>query len=320
MTLQDSPLFSVVVCTRNRSDLLARALDGLRVQELKTSEYEILVVDNASTDDTRSVVEARAGETPDMRYLMETEVGLSAARNRGWRAARGRYVAYTDDDCKIPPDWLPAARKIVEARQPDVFGGPYYAFYDHPKPPWFRDEYGSRALSSEARRLRPDELLVGGNLFIRRDVLEAVGGFAVSLGMRGRRIAYGEDPAVQHEIRRRFPHAVFYYDPDLLVYHLVRVEKLSLRWLTQSFFAKGRDVQASVPDPVPDRGRLDLAFDAMRTGLAFTRDFATGLVSRDRHRYPFFANYYYEHLSQYLRRLGRLYWLFTETGRKDEAP
>src|SRR5262245_32415256 len=83
-----SPLFSIVICTFNRSTLLADALLDLSRQSLDASLYEVLVVDNNSTDPTRDVVERASRERPNVRYLRETRQGLSHARNLGWREAR----------------------------------------------------------------------------------------------------------------------------------------------------------------------------------------------------------------------------------------
>ena len=86
------PLISVIVCTHNRANLLRRTLTSLVCQEFPIAGYEILVVDNASSDDTPDVVQAFR-DRANVRYLREDCLGLCVARNTGWRAAAGRYVA-----------------------------------------------------------------------------------------------------------------------------------------------------------------------------------------------------------------------------------
>ena len=96
---------SVVVCTRDRSDILAACLDRLRL--LTHAPLEVIVVDNAPSDDsTRLLVEADAAVDPRFRYVVEPQPGLSAARNRGLAAARGQVVAYTDDDVAVDENWV----------------------------------------------------------------------------------------------------------------------------------------------------------------------------------------------------------------------
>ncbi|MDH3661367.1 MAG: glycosyltransferase, partial [Alphaproteobacteria bacterium] len=137
----DEPLVSVVVCTYNRADLLRVCLDSLTCQN--AGGFEIIVVDNNSTDQTRTVAASFAQRVPPVRYVFEPEQGLSAARNRGWREARGRYVAYVDDECRMPVDWIGNMTETIQAHQPEMLGGPYDACFDGPPPDWYRRPYFS---------------------------------------------------------------------------------------------------------------------------------------------------------------------------------
>lgn len=301
-------MISVIVCTHNRADLLPYALQTLGEQSLDSNEYEVIVVDNNSTDDTRIVVEKFAHEVPNLRYCLETKTGLSHARNRGWNEARGEYVAYTDDDCKLPRPWLSVAKEIIEQKAPAVLGGPYFAFYDSPKPHWFKDSYGSYELHPESCALSQKEFLVGGNIFFRRKLLETLGGFDANLGMSGDKIAYGEETALQIHIRDAMPGQVIYYDPRLYVYHLVRPEKMQLNWLIRAFFAKSRYVYlVSRNNKIVSALPWHSLIKATKIIIAFAADLLFGVWKRDHKRYPYYQNYLYEHTSQYLRSLGRLY-------------
>ena len=134
---------SVVICTYNRSDILKNVLETVVNQTVDQSFYEVIIVDNCSTDQTESQVRNFSRLNTNIRYVLEKRVGLSHARNRGWKEARGRYVAYTDDDCELPEEWLTIALQIIENVEPDIFGGPYYPYYLSPKADWFKDEYGN---------------------------------------------------------------------------------------------------------------------------------------------------------------------------------
>lgn len=185
-------LFSVVVCTYNRADLLVDALETLGQQDFDPSLYEIIVVDNNSQDHTRQVTAEFSQRHPPIRYCFEPNQGISHARNRGWQEARGKYVAYIDDECRVPPQWLAIAQEVIQQVAPGVFGGPYFACYPSAKPAWFKDEYGSHSKGKTARLLNSDEYLSEANLFCDRLLLKAVGGFDPNFGHRGKALATGK--------------------------------------------------------------------------------------------------------------------------------
>src|SRR5262245_17549789 len=98
---------SIVICTRNRASRLSGTLGALRA--LRTDHrYEVIWVDNASTDDTAAVLKRELGDDPTARYVFGERMGLGAARNVGWKASRGKIVAFTDDDCRPSPDYVDA--------------------------------------------------------------------------------------------------------------------------------------------------------------------------------------------------------------------
>jgi len=304
----DGPRISVVVCTYNRSRLLAQVMQGLCEQSLDRRQYEIIVVDNGSTDDTAGVVE-RFVLAGHVRYRVETRPGLSHARNRGWREARGEYVAYVDDDCRVPSGWLAVGADVIEAVAPAMFGGPYYAFYETPKPAWFKDSYATHDNGGRARLLGRHEYLSGGNMFVRRDLLERLGGFDPALGMSGEAIGYGEETHLQLRIRAAMPDAAIYYEPRLFVYHLVRPQKMSLRWMVRQHLSQGRAAY-HVFDRARQVGRgreFVLWRRALRATLSFAGDITYGVLMRDRDRYPYAQNYLYERAFPHLGALARLY-------------
>src|SRR4051794_14295632 len=108
---------SVVVPTYRRPELLDRCLAALASQDFDTSEYEIVVADDAASEATRRQVEVWVGQSPaPMRYIPVTATqGPAGARNAGWRSARGEIIAFTDDDCLPDPGWLAAGVTAVSA-------------------------------------------------------------------------------------------------------------------------------------------------------------------------------------------------------------
>jgi glycosyltransferase involved in cell wall biosynthesis len=298
-------LISVVICTYNRANLLANALSSTCKQTVRSSLYEVIVVDNNSNDQTGTVADDFCARYRNVRYVYERMQGLSHARNRGWREAVGTYVAYMDDDCVVPPNWLEVAKHIIESVSPGVFGGPYFVFYDAPPPRWFKDAYGSFQVGLDARFLGKQEYLRGGNIFFRRSLIESLGGFNPFLGMAGRKMAYGEETALLQRIRAKAKDETVYYDPALFVHHLVHARKMKLKWIIAHHFVSGRYAYLTLGEKRRFPGVSVYAAAAIAFSIvAFLFEIMRGLVSRDSRQYPYFENYFYERACRYIQSLG----------------
>jgi glycosyltransferase involved in cell wall biosynthesis len=300
-------LISVCIYTFNRSRLLAAALETVCNQTLPNDRFEVIVVDNSSTDNTREVVDRYEKRMPNLRYCFEERLGISYARNRGWREACGEYIGYLDDDGLSPPDWLTIACEIIQLHAPDLFGGPFFPSYDEPKPGWFKDIYGTFSLGDEARVLSsPDDFLSGGNLFIRRRLLETLGGFDPGLGMRGNQIGYGEETAFIRRVRRETQAPQIYYDPRIYIHHRVRPEKMRFSWQLRNRFAQGRDSYLTFSDSVHQMTiRHIVGFLALPAVIAI--EATLGVLLRNRTNFPHPQNYYYERVFQRIATFGKLY-------------
>jgi len=301
-----SVLISVVICTRNRAPLLARALESVCNQTLSPEVFEIVVVDNGSTDDTPTIAARFAARHPNVRGTAEPLAGLSHARNRGWREAAGEYVGFLDDDGEAPPEWLSVAREIIGRLRPAAFGGPYFASYDSPKPRWWKDTYRAFRPGEEARPLGERDHLSGGNLFLRRDLLAEAGGFDPGLGMAGNRISMGEEIRLLQEIRLRRPDALLYYDPRLYIHHLVHRSKMKWGWLLRYWFAGGRDSWRLSRAAAPAERTGDLLGETWRTLAELAKSALRSVLKRDPERYPYWQNYLFEVTSQHVVALGAL--------------
>jgi glycosyltransferase involved in cell wall biosynthesis len=301
-----SLLISVCIYTFNRAKLLAEALESICNQTLPSELYELVVVDNRSTDDTRQVVKDYENRRPNLRYVYEERPGISFARNRGWKEAIGEYIGYLDDDGVSPPDWLSIASEVIRLRSPDLFGGPFYPSYLGPKPAWFKDEYGTFSQGDQARELiSPDEYLSGGNLFVRRKLLEQIGGFDPGLGMQGKQIGYGEETAFIRRVRQANPEAQIYYEPRLYIYHRVRPEKMRFAWQLRHRFAQGRDGYLAFSDGV-HRMTLRHILGILALPVVIALEATFGVILRDRKIYPYPQNYYYERVLQRIATFGKL--------------
>lgn len=305
-------MISVTVCTYNRCDLLEQIMQTLINQTLQKELYEIIIVDNNSKDNTSNIADQLIKNNPEIniRYIIETKQGLSHARNRGWKEAKGEYVAYIDDDCKASEQWLEVAKRIIDQHSPAIFGGPYYAYYNSAKPKWFKDSYGSHKLGDEAHLMDQNEFISGGNIFFRRSLLQKIGGFDPKLGMTGNKIGYGEETALQIYVRESMPNELIYYDPKLYVYHLVRPEKMSLKWRLHQSFSDGRYsflVFQTANEKSKYKSLIKLLYSVLPILCAIVR-----ILFRDRKQYPYFENYIYERISPYIANFGKSYEQFIQ--------
>lgn len=289
---------SVIICTYNRAELLKNVLQDVCQQTLADSEFEVIVVDNHSTDQTRAVAESFCQRYPNVRYCFEAQQGLSHARNRGWREARGEYLAYLDDDCQVPTQWLALAKGIIELQAPIVFGGPYYAFYNSPKPHWWKekyDAYHSMTYADSAGYLESDQDIHGGNLFIQQAILEKVGGFNPQLGMSGKHLSYGEETELQMRIFKALPEFRAYSDPRLYVYHLVAAKKMTIGWVTRAHIAHGRAAYHVYPRTLMRFGSvINCLWRFVELPKNIIIVFFSLVFKRDRSQHLYWQNYLYE--------------------------
>lgn len=235
---------SVVICTYNREKLLQRALESLLQQTFDRSRYEIIIVDNYSTDDAYKLVESFRFKYPkaNIVYLFEKEQGLGRARNKGYKRAKGEYVAFLDDDAMVDKNWLNVVldcfRKITPS--PSVVGGPIYPFYGAPKPVWFRDKYETRFWGKEGRFLKKGETFSGSNMIFKKEIFSAYGEFNQDVGMKEKIISVGEETYLFEKIWQSPKNIFCYYSPKLIVYHAVPNYKMTVSYQLKRSFAAGQ--------------------------------------------------------------------------------
>ena len=265
MTETPPPLISVVICTYNRADLLPGALGSLLQQSLDQSLFEIIVVDNNSTDSTPDVV-AQYLSYPHIRYIHEVSQGLAHARNRGYKEASGRYVAYLDDDARADPEWLKSILNVFNNTVPEPFavGGPIYPFYLSQKPEWFKDEYEIRSWGDKPRFLVPKESFSGSNMIFTRPILEQFGGFNTHVGVNGTTLSVGEETSLFLKLWENSEERnIFYYSPEVKISHYSPLEKMDVRYALKRSFAGGQSaVQMLETDPISRRERVKLICSA----------------------------------------------------------
>lgn len=241
MKMQKKTLLSVVICTYNRDDIIQGAIESLINQKIDPDSVEIIVVDNNSSDNTANVVQ----KYKNIKYVFESEQGLANARNRGYKEAKGEYVAYIDDDARADSEWLQEIFKILEKKNPVplAIGGPVHPFYISKKPEWFKDEYEIRSWGDDPRFLKKGEDFSGSNMIFAKKILEESGGFDHNLGVKGNKLSLGEETSFFQKVWEKYGNeGVLYYSPNLIVYHLVPPEKMKLNYFLKRRFKVGQGI------------------------------------------------------------------------------
>lgn len=239
--------FSVIICTHNRSSLLQQCLESLIYQTLPSDAFEIIVVDNASVDDTPRVVSEFENLNGRVHYIREERVGLSHARNTGVAGSQGEILVFIDDDAVAAPGWLEGFAEVYDLFGADCVGGRVVPRYEKPKPAWLDGwrlltVVGYSDFGDQIRILDgPNAMLPGGNMSFKRKVYESIGEFDTNLGRKGRVLARGEDD--DYFARVRQAGFSLWYSPEALIWHWTPAEKLSHRYFIRSFF-QGAQSQA----------------------------------------------------------------------------
>ncbi|MEO6092400.1 MAG: glycosyltransferase [Novosphingobium sp.] len=238
-----APPISIVLCTHNRVGYLRSALESIFDQGETRHAYELILIDNCSSDGTAELGKAMA-RVGLLRYLPEPELGLCHARNTGWRNARGRYVAYFDDDALAEPGWIDAiADAFASTPTAGVVGGRVDPIWEAERPGWLSDSVALSLTivdwSSEPKSI-PDvrvEWLVGANMAVPRQILEEIGGFDPRLDRIGTHMLSGGDVFLQKAIVERGYGCLYY--PAMAIRHLAARTRLNKPWFHARYYWQG---------------------------------------------------------------------------------
>jgi glucosyl-dolichyl phosphate glucuronosyltransferase len=236
---------TVLICTFNRAHDLERTLKTLSRIKARFP-WDVIVVDNNSTDHTREVVHSCATEfLVPTQYLFEARQGKSNALNTGMNRARANIIVFTDDDVEMPEGWLEAAvRPLLDRSDIDYTGGPVRPAWGAPRPSWLDEngnlggtiavkDHGTVPFIFEEQRKTP----LGVNMAVRRSLIERIGGFRPDLGRNGRSLL-GQEQA-EFFYRSRRVGACGLYVPDMWLTHAVPATRLTRDYFRRWWFWKG---------------------------------------------------------------------------------
>jgi glycosyltransferase involved in cell wall biosynthesis len=236
---------TVLICTFNRAADLARTLDSLaRIKSRFV--WDVLIVDNNSSDNTSDVVQSRARTFPvPVHYLFEPRQGKSNALNTGMQRARARLIVFTDDDVEVPEGWLDAGvGPLLERADIEYTGGPVRPAWGAPRPSWLDEtgnlggtiavkDHGAVPFIFEDERKTP----LGVNMAVRRTLIERIGGFRPDLGRNGRSLLGQEQAEFFYRSRRAGARGL--YVPQMWLAHAVPAARLTRDYFRRWWFWKG---------------------------------------------------------------------------------
>lgn len=256
--------FSVIFCTYNREKYIYNAMKSIAEQDFPYTDYEIVLINNNSTDSTESICNRFREDYPQVgfRYFIETNQGLSYARNRGVKESRGDILVFVDDDATVFESYLPSINIFFDA-YPEVnaCGGPIVPVYEVEKPKWL-SHYTEQLLGGalyEGDKVKPfrnGKYPGGGNSAFRKAVFEKYGLFNVELGRKGTGLIGAEEKDLYDRLIRGSEQ--FYYLPQMGIYHYIPEKKLTkahFRELTYSI-GKSERIRTKGVSPKAYRNRV----------------------------------------------------------------
>ncbi len=239
---------TVVICTWNRAESLAKTLESIencRVPE--GTDWEILIVDNNSTDTTSAVCQSFLQRNPERyRYVLEKRQGKSLALNTAIENARGDIIAFTDDDVLVGEDWLFALLQAFDTHDCAGVGGKIVPVWNSPKPDWFTVDGPYRLmlaiveydLGDQNQPCRIENPPYGANLALRKSVFDKYGLFRTDLGPVAGTTSRGEDSEYCRRLMSRGEQLI--YVPEAVVHHPVPEERTKKRYFESWYFDYGR--------------------------------------------------------------------------------
>ena len=239
-------MLSIIICTYNREKYLYNVLKSIAENDFSESEYEIVLVNNNSTDGTEAEYERFRRDFPQvsLHYFVEKNQGLSHARNRGIAEAKGDILIYVDDDALVNKEFLRTyADFFAQYPQASAGGGAILPMYETAEPKWmshFTKQLitGYLYLGNQTKKFGKGKYPGGGNAGYRKEVFEKIGLFNVDLGRKGENLIGAEEKDIFDKMTAQGME--FYYLPNAVLYHIIPESKLTKEYFDRLTFAIGQ--------------------------------------------------------------------------------
>lgn len=238
--------FSFVTCTYNRAECLAKTLQSLVEQDFDPHDFQIVVINNNSTDSTSDVCDNFASRHPNLNieHHKEPNQGLSFALNRGISEAKGDYIIYVDDDETIDRQHLTRLEKHLNDR-PEILlaASPVVPVYQEEQPRWMsrftqRLIGGHFNIGNKIKKLKKTEYPGTGHTIIKRELYSKFGSYNTELGRKGKGLLGAEDKDMAFRLVSN--NIACYYLPDIPIYHHIPAYKLTDEFFTKLTYSVGQ--------------------------------------------------------------------------------
>lgn len=244
MKLKARPFISVIVATLNRTHYLEKCIKAIFANTY--DKFEIIIVDQGKNNQTKELIDSRFLNTGKIKYIHTNTIGLSHARNLGWKNSRGEIIAFIDDDAIPVIGWMEAYAKAFSDIKPDpaIVGGKIEPDWEAPKPKWYPDKkkylLGIYDIGDEIMPFPEPDLPVGANFAVLGSVLENFGGFDGRVGFnesRKKSMVAGEDSLIGMRVREAgYP---IYYHPKAKVFHCISAKKMTRKYFVRRNYWEG---------------------------------------------------------------------------------
>lgn len=248
---QDEKKISVIIPTLNRADSLKKTLESVNEQDFPKEWFEVIVIDNGSTDHTESICREYHNKAGNLRYIFDARPGLHIGRNRGFLESKSDILVYADDDIIAFPTWLSAIYRGFQDKETVLIGGNNYPLFEEKEPRWVRklwyydrkekvkrlDSYSVIVIGNTKRQVKAG-MIFGCNFAIRKAIVKQAGGFHPDgvpdqyLKYRGDGETYITEYITKHRLR-----AMFY--PEASVRHIVSSNRLDISYIEKVAYRSG---------------------------------------------------------------------------------
>ena len=230
------PELSVIVCTYNREKYITKTLRYLSEQSIDSSTYEVLIVDNNSTDKTAILCQdfISTGSHDQFYYFLEKDQGHTFARNRGIKEAKGDYIAFLDDDAWVYSNYCENIIKYFNSN-PEVIalGGKITPVYEGQPPKWMSKYLlplvAGLDMGEETREFKHSKYPIGANMAFRKIVFEEYGNFNTELGRRGKELEGGDEKDMVYRLKK--DRKMVNYVPSIHVKHIIPESRTQLPYI-----------------------------------------------------------------------------------------
>lgn len=240
---------SIIVCTYNRCQFIEKLLNKFEgCYQENDLDWELLIIDNNSIDETKETVEKFKMRNKHIRYSIERKQGLSNARNHGIDMSYGKYLFFMDDDALPDPCFLTDAFKVInDLPHAQVIGTKVISYFPD-KPKWFATEgtYALRGilgiydLGTNYKKIsQKDPLPIGSGMLVKKSWIQTIGGFDCHIGVKGDTTITGRGEDTDLMMNAMISGAIMYYSPIPKVHHYPDLNRYNIGRLREMFFGTG---------------------------------------------------------------------------------